>query len=210
VLKEAWLQADPAVQQSLENEQPALGKLAHILETRVLIVTGNPRGQNQAIRLDKEISTIRQRVRLGTVRDRIHIETLTATTVDSLRLELLSNSYDIIHFAGHADADGLELLGDDGVHNLTFEAFGKMLAEQKSLKCVVINACSAMQGLSTAFAPLVIAMVDDIDDDAALVFAKGFYDAVAAGQSPAKAYDISVTALESEGFDQHIVAKMIR
>jgi hypothetical protein len=53
-------------------------------------------------------------------------------------------------------------------------------------------------------------MVDDIDDDAALVFAKGFYDAVAAGQSPAKAYDISVTALESEGFDQHIVAKMIR
>jgi len=209
VLKEAWLQADPAVQQSLEIEQPALGKLAHILETRVLIVTGNPRGQNQAIRLDKEISTIRQRVRLGTVRDRIHIETLTAATVDSLRLELLSNSYEIIHFAGHADADGLELLGEDGVHNLTFEAFGKMLAEQKSLKCVVINACSAMQGLSTAFAPLVIAMVDDIDDDAALVFAKGFYDAVAAGQSPAKAYDISVTALESEGFDQHIVAKMI-
>jgi hypothetical protein len=211
VLKEAWLKADPAVQQSIEIEQPALGKLAHILETRVLIVTANPRGQNnQAIRLDREISTIRQRVRLGTVRDRIRIETLTAATVDSLRVELLSNSYDIIHFAGHADGDGLELLGDDGVHNLTFDAFGKMLAGQESLKCVVINACSAMQGISTAFAPLVIAMVDVIDDEQALVFAKGFYDAVAAGQSPANAYDISVTALESEGFDPHVVAKMIR
>jgi CHAT domain len=210
VLKEAWLQADPAVQQSIEIDQPALGKLAHILETRVLIVTGNPRGQNQALRLDKEISAIRHRVRLGAVRDRIHIETLTAATVDSLRLELLSNRYDIIHFAGHADADGLELLGDDGVHNLTFEAFGKMLAEQDGLKCVVINACSAMQGLSTAFAPLVIAMVDNIDDDEAIVFAKGFYDAVAAGQSPSKAYDIAVTALEPEGFDPHLVAKLIR
>nr|WP_249811746.1 CHAT domain-containing protein [Bradyrhizobium sp. 197] len=211
VLKEAWLKADPVVQQSIESEQPALGKLTHFLETRILVVTANPRGQNnQAIRLDKEISTIRQRVRLGTVRDRIHIETVTAATVDSLRVELLSNSYDIIHFAGHADADGLELLGEDGVHNLPFDAFGNMLAGQESLKCVVINACSAMQGISTAFAPLVIAMVDVIEDDEALVFAKGFYDAIAAGQSPAKAYDISVTALESEGFDPHLVAKLVR
>jgi hypothetical protein len=66
-----------------------------------------------------------------------------------------------------------------------------------------------MQGLSTVFAPLVIAMVDEIDDEDALVFAKGFYDAVAAGQSPAKAFDIAVTALESEGLDPHLVAKMI-
>ena len=43
VLKEAWLKADPAVQQSIEIEQPAFGKLTPILETRVLIVTGNPR-----------------------------------------------------------------------------------------------------------------------------------------------------------------------
>ena len=210
VLKEAWLQADPSVQQSIAIEQPALGKLANMLETRILIVTANPRGQNRALRLDQEVSAIRERVRLGTARDRIHIETLTAATVDSLRLALLSNNYDIIHFSGHADADGLELLGDGGVHNLPFEAFGKMLEEQEGLKCVVINACSAMQGLSTAFAPLVIAMVDDIDDEEAIVFAKGFYDAVAAGQSPSKAFDIAVTALASEGLNRDIVAKIVR
>ncbi|MCK1409531.1 CHAT domain-containing protein [Bradyrhizobium sp. 76] len=210
VLKEAWLQADPAVQQSIVIEQPELGKLAHILETRVLIVTGNPRGKNEALRLDKEVSAIRLRVRLGAARDRIHIETLTAATVDSLRLALLSHNYDIIHFAGHADAAGLELVGDDGVHNLTFDAFGKMLAGQETLKCVVLNACSAMQGLSTAFAPLVIAMVDDIDDEEAIVFAKGFYDAVGAGQSPLKGFESGVTALESEGLDPHLVAKMTR
>ena len=211
VLKEAWLKADPAVQQAIEIEQPALGKLAHIFETRVLIVTANPRGENdQALRLDKEISTIRQRVRLGTERDRIHIETLLAATVDSIRVELLSNSYDVIHFAGHADADGLELMGDNGVHNLSFDALAKMVASQKSLKCVVLNTCSAMQGLSAAFAPLVIGMVDDINDEEALVFAKGFYDALAAGQSPAKAYEVAVTALESEGLNPHIVAKLAR
>ena len=207
VLKEAWLKADPAVQEAIQ-EQPALGNLTSILETRILIVTANPRGENKAIRLDKEISTIRERVRLGMERDRIHIETLTAATVDSLRVELLSNNYDIIHFAGHADADGLELLRDDDVHNLTFDAFGKMLAGQESLKCVVRNACSAMAGLRTAFAPLVIGMVDDITDEEALEFAKGFYDAIAAGQSPASAFDIAVTALESAGCNPHIVAKL--
>jgi hypothetical protein len=210
VLKEAWLKADPAVQQSIETEQPVLRKLTHILEIRILIVLGNPRGENDvALRLDKEVKTIRERVRMGTQRDRIHIEALTAATVDSLRLELLSNSYDIIHFAGHADAEGLELLGDYGAHNLSFEALGKMLVGQESLKCVISNACSAMLGLSTAFAPLVIAMVDEIDDDEATVFAKGFYDAIAAGQNPTKAFEIAVTALESERLDHHKVAKLV-
>jgi len=62
------------------------------------------------------------------------------------------------------------------------EALGKMVAGQKTLKCVR-NACSAMQGLSTAFAPLVIGMVDVIDDEAALVFARANF-----------------ARLESEGF----------
>jgi hypothetical protein len=103
-------------------------------------------------------------------------------------------------------------VGNDGGHNLSFDAFGKMLAEQETLKCVILNACSAMQGLSEVpvFAPLVIAMVDDIDDDEAIVFAKGFYDAVAAGKSPLKTFDTAVTALQSEGLDQHIVSKMTR
>jgi len=210
VLKEAWLKADPTVQQSIETEQPVLGQLTHIFETRILIVLGNPRGENdEALRLDKEVKAIRERVRMGKQRDQIHIEVLNAATVDSLRLELLSNSYDIIHFAGHADAEGLELLGEYGAHTLAFDALGKMLAGQKSLKCVVINACSAMSGLSTAFAPLVIAMVDEIDDDEATVFAKGFYDAIAAGQSPKNAFSIAVTALESEGFDHNKVAKLV-
>jgi hypothetical protein len=72
----------------------------------------------------------------------------------------------------------------------------------------VINACRAMAGLRTAFAPLVIGMVDDISDEEALVFAKGFYDAIAAGQSPTPAFDIAVTALESAGCNPHIVAKL--
>nr|WP_249806881.1 CHAT domain-containing protein [Bradyrhizobium sp. 62] len=211
VLKEAWLKADPSVQQSIETEQPGLGKLTHILETRILVITANPRGENnQAIRLDKEIAEIRQRVKIGTARDRIHIETLQAATIDNLRVDLLSNNYDIIHFAGHADGDGLELLGPSGVQNLSFDAFGKMLKDQKTLKCVVINACSAMQGLRTAFAPLVIGMIDDIDDEAALVFAKGFYDAIAAGHNAGKAYDVAVTALESEEFDPNIAVKLTR
>jgi len=209
LLKEAWLKVDPAIQSEIESGRLAIDALTRIFDTNVLIVTANPRGGNdEALRLDREISEIRQRIRLGNHRDRINIEMLTATTVDALRLELLSSSYDVIHFAGHANADGLEIEGDDGTHTLEYTTLGKMLQGQTNLKCVVLNACSSMQGIEKPFAPLIVGMVDIVYDDEAIVFAKGFYDALASGRSPQEAYDIGVTALEAEGMNGHIVAKL--
>ncbi len=145
LLKEAWVKVDPTIQNTIESEQPTLSTLTHMLDIRILIIAANPKGDNDgAIRIDKEISAIRERIRMGRRRDRIYVETITAATVDIIRLELVTNNYDIIHFAGHADASGLELLSEEGTHNLTFDSLGRMLANQKELKCVVLNACSAM------------------------------------------------------------------
>lgn len=209
LLKEAWLKADPEIQAAIELEQPELRPLTHIFYTNILVVTANPRGKHdRAARLDREISEIQERVLMGNDRDRINISTLTAATVDRLRHRLLSNSFDVVHFAGHANAEGIELDGEDGVHILEFGALMKMLEVQKSLKCVILNACSAMQGLDRATGPLIIGMVDEIDDDEAIVFAKGFYDALASGRSPEEAVGIAETALESMGMDRHIVARI--
>jgi hypothetical protein len=73
---------------------------------------------------------------------------------------------------------------------------------------VLLNACGAMQGLDAPFAPLVIAMVDDVHDDEAIAFSKGFYDALAAGRAPEDAYATAVTALEAEGMNPHIVSRL--
>lgn len=205
LLKEAWLKVDPSVQTSLEQEQPALPGLTHLFDTNVLIITANPRGGEElGLRIDRELSAIRQRVRLGSDRDRIRVEVIQAAKAEDIRLELLSTSYDVIHFSGHASADGLELEGLDGKNVLPLDVFAKMVAGQENLKCVLLNACGAMQGLDAPFAPLVIAMVDD----EAIAFSKGFYDALAAGRAPEDAYATAVIALEAEGMNPHIVAKL--
>lgn len=213
LLKQAWVKADPATQHSIESEQASMSSLTHLLDTNVLIITSNPTGANNvAVRLDREIRKIRERILMGSQRDRIKIDHLAAATVSDVRRALLTNSYDLVHFAGHASSEGLDLEGEgesEGeTHLLEWDVFARMLNGQSALKCVVLNACSAMQGLNKAFAPLVIGMVDEIDDEASLIFATGYYDALAAGQSPSMAYDVAVTALQSADFSPHIVAKL--
>lgn len=210
LLRTAWLKVEPSVQSEIVASQPLLGEITHILDTKILVVTANARDENTAaIRLDKELREIKLRINQGTHRDRIKMDFLTATTVDDLRRELLSKSYDLIHFAGHANADGIELLDDDGTRlTLDYDTLGKMLSDQKSLQCLVLNACDSMNGLDDAIAPLVIGMVDTIDDEESIEFTKGFYDALASGRSPDDAYRIGGIAMAGKGMDPNIVAKM--
>lgn len=212
LLRTAWLKVEPNVRIEIEGSQPLLGEITHILDTKILVVTANARGENSAaIRLDKELREIKQRINQGTHRDRIKMDFLTATTVDDLRRELLSRSYDLIHFAGHANADGIELLDDDGTRlTLDYDTLGKMLCDQKNLQCLVLNACDSMNGLDDAIAPLVIGMVDTVDDEESIEFTKGFYDALASGRSPEDAYRIGGLAMAGKGMDSNIVAKMRR
>lgn len=211
LLRQAWLLIDPAVQDAIEQAQPSLGTYTRILDTNVLLVTANPRGGNErTLRIDMELREIKRRIRQGRHRDRINIEILTATTIDDLRVELLSNSYDLIHFAGHANSDGIELQEEDGTkHTLEWETLKAMLHDQHKLQCLVLNACDAMTGMDEAIAPLVIGMTDIIHDDEAIEFAKGFYDALASGRGVLDAYRTGVTALAANGMNEHIVAKIV-
>jgi CHAT domain-containing protein len=84
----------------------------------------------------------------------------------------------------------------------------QMIRRQKTIQCVVLNACHTMTGIVDPFAPLVIGMMDEIDDEAAIAFATGFYDAIAAQRSADDAYDEGVLSVRSKGFDSTLIVKM--
>ena len=74
------------------------------------------------------------------------------------------------------------------VVHLARDAIGALVAHHPSIKCVILNACNSVASLSKPVADITIGMDSSVDDDAAIQFAQGFYDAIAAG----KPYDFAI------------------
>jgi len=98
---------------------------------------------------------------------------------------------------------------DGDEDELGYDALEPIFKKHDRIKCVVLNACSTMNGISVAFAPLVIGMVVDIDDDDALAFSTGFYGALAAKRTPDEAFEQGVLNIAAKGGDQNAVAKLV-
>jgi anti-sigma regulatory factor (Ser/Thr protein kinase) len=87
------------------------------------------------------------------------------------------------------------LLFEDGEGHqqaVSLEVFGSfMAAHSPPLECVVLNACSTVeQGKFLAYnIPYVIAMRAPVEDELAIQFSRGFYDAIAAGKPIEFAYE---------------------
>jgi hypothetical protein len=95
--------------------------------------------------------------------------------------------------------------GDHDVESLDYAALEPLLAGQRHLRCLVLNACNSLTGIQEPLGVPVVGMIDTIDDDAAVAFAKGFYDAIAAGQPPEGAFKQGVISMKSKGMDEHVV-----
>jgi NTP pyrophosphatase (non-canonical NTP hydrolase) len=172
------------VGQSLEQ---SVGRLA-IPKIRVLVVFANPAGTSQ-LRLTQEERAIRQALQRGKARDFISLETRQSATVDDLRHALLDDGYQVLHFSGHGDSDSL--LFEDASSNVQIsplDAIASLTEQHPSIKCVVLNACQSLSTLTNSLADVTIGMDNFVDDLAAIEFAQGFYDAIAAG----KPYDYAI------------------
>jgi CHAT domain-containing protein len=132
------------------------------------------------------------RVRLGWVRGQ---------TWWDLQRELDQDDWHIFHFIGHGSLDSVTGEGviafsaeDGGVHRVGASDLALLLAEEQSLRLVVLNSCNTARASATdRFSstasmlmrrgiPAVVAMQYEISDTAAIGFARGFYDAIAAQQ----------------------------
>jgi NTP pyrophosphatase (non-canonical NTP hydrolase) len=156
---------------------------AAIPRTNVLLVMSNP-SKTARLDLGREERVIREAIKLGKARDSITIESRTAATADDLRRALLDAEFQILHFSGHGDLDSLLFTNELGKKAPTpIEAVESILRQHPSVRCLILNACDSMAILTTAIADFTIGMDSTVSDEGAIEFARGFYDAIAAGRS---------------------------
>jgi hypothetical protein len=161
-----------------------------VTKQQILFLAANPAG-TVALRLDEEARAIQEELQRATQRDQFAFVTrMAARPLDLLRA-LRDVKPTIIHFAGHAESDGIYLAGEDGLlarvtRETLLATFG---AAGQSVQIVVLNGCST-ERLAEAlceFVPVCVGTSEAIGDDAARVFSIGFYGALAAGESAARA-----------------------
>jgi hypothetical protein len=178
----------------------------------VLIVFANP-FSTERLRLDTEAREIQQSIKQSRYRDNFEITILQATTIRDLRRALLEKSFRIIHISGHGSRGGLILANE---HRGQYIAHPPTLAElfqrYSSIECVLLNACYSSQlgRLLAPSVPFTIAMDGPINDDAAIAFAVGFYDALGAGHPIDFAYDEGISSIKTEVSPSAKLPKLIR
>jgi hypothetical protein len=148
--------------------------------TRILVVGSGP-ADLERIGTDTEARVISEAIRRSAARASIELKTLPATTPDDLRRALLEGDFAILHFTGHGDSDGIYLSNEDGSSaHITTTALKDLISRYPQVQCVLLNSCETMANLTEPLAPITIGMDSLVDDDTAVEFARGFYDAVGA------------------------------
>ena len=133
-----------------------------------------------------------------------------AATVDHFRQALSSQRFDVVHFSGHADLEGISLLDEVGNEVvMTYDSLSELIWRQKTIHCVLLNACHTLEGISHPFAPVIVGMMDETDDEA-IASATGSYYAVAAGKSVDAAYDEEILRVQTKGLNPHLIFSLRR
>lgn len=172
---------------------------------KILFVSANP-NDTAKLRLDEEAREIQRIVRSATQQS-YKFQTEWAVTVDDLRRALLDEPPTILHFSGHGtEARGLVIEGDGGKpHLLSIESLTELLSFFKdTIECVFLNACdSKLQAEQISrHINYAIGMQAEIQDAAAIAFARGFYQTLGAGRSYLEAYQLGCNAIAMRGFPQ--------
>jgi hypothetical protein len=166
---------------------------------KILILSANPK-KTSPLRLDQEMREIDEGLRRSKKRDRFTVEKRLAVRIEDLRRALLDEEPQFVHFCGHgAGHEGIlledlvgcvQLVKADPLANL-FKLFSKQV------ECVILNACySEVQAAEISqHINYVIGMKQGIEDQAAIKFATGFYDAIGAGRSIEDAFEFGRNAI---------------
>ena len=168
---------------------------------RILGMVSSPTDYD-ALDVDHERQNVEQALANLVDRGLVELHWLEDATLRGMRRLLMQgDEFHVFHYVGHAHFDeqagsGAILLEDSDGRSRSVPAWklGQALHDnRKSLRLVVLNACEGaltarddpFSGVAPSIVqqgiPAVIAMQFEITDDAAIVFAEGFYEAVAAG-----------------------------
>ncbi|MEZ4865409.1 MAG: SUMF1/EgtB/PvdO family nonheme iron enzyme [Caldilineaceae bacterium] len=192
------LALDTPIVRYLDLAQP-IAPLAVTPPLRILGMVVSPRDLQ---RLDVQVEKQRVERAVKALQDQglVELTWLAGQSWRELRRTLLGSQWQIFHFVGHGSFDSRHEEGTialaDGAGDARFftaTEFGHLLADHRSLRLVLLNACLGARGSkqdvfsSTAATlvrrgiPAVVAMQEAITDQAAIEFAQTFYENLASG-----------------------------
>ncbi|MBW4626958.1 MAG: tetratricopeptide repeat protein [Brasilonema octagenarum HA4186-MV1] len=159
---------------------------------KILILSANPINTNN-LRLDEEVREIQAAWERAFNREKFELINKGAVRIDELRRTLLDHKPQIVHFSGHGTGtNGLVLENNSGeaqiVSTESLSSFFELSKEQ--VECVLLNACYSETQAEAIFQHIdcVIGMGQSIPDNSAILFSKGFYDAIFGGRNYADAF----------------------
>ena len=145
------------------------------LKRKILFLSACPIGQAQ-LRTSGDYKAIKKHL------DQTRFELLLPeleVTIDDL-IDAMSQQPEIVHFAGHGEAEGINIVDKNNITKLLSEEALKSLFEphKETIQLVVLNSCySAEQAkIISDFGFYVIGMNSQFGDKAARSFASGFYN----------------------------------
>ena len=165
---------------------------------RILGMIANPSDLGP-LDVDREKARVEQAVADLRARDLVEVHWLEGQTWQDLQKAMRGGPWHIFHFVGHggfdagADEGLVALVGENGrAQYLHATQLGRLLADHRSLRLVVLNACEGARGGEDVFSgtasilvrrgiPAVLAMQYEITDGAAIEFARAFYEALGDG-----------------------------
>ena len=194
-------------------------------QTKILFLAANPKDTTQ-LKLIEEANKIDAALQATPQRESISLESRWAVKADDFRKYLLRYKPQFLHFSGHGSKEGGIYLEDDlgngqiirsdfDNNEMTRETHKKatrgLIKEStiaklisligKNIQCVLLNACYT-KNLGEAIGKhveYVIGMDRAISDDAAIVFAKTFYEALGYGENVDVAFELGQVALQNLG-----------
>ncbi|HEY9819629.1 MAG TPA: CHAT domain-containing protein, partial [Candidatus Sericytochromatia bacterium] len=172
----------------------------------ILILAANPTN-TAPLRLEQEIREIDEGLRRANKREQYKLKQKWTVRSRDFYRAILDYQPNIVHFCGHGTgSEGIVLEDDTGKKALLqTNALASMfkLFAKKGVECVILNACySEVQADAISqYVNYVIGMNRAVGDRAALAFAVGFYDAIAAGYTLEEGYDLGCSQMMS--FREH-------
>ena len=167
------------------------------------------------LRLDEEVRTIDERLRLADQPGRFDLRQQWALRITDLSDGLLRYRPDIVHFSGHGNpSGGIALEAGDGTSKsvpvAALAGLFDALADSGKLRCVVFNACySEEQAQAVAeHVDCVIGTSTAIGDEAAISFAAGFYRALGYGETVKTAFGLGCNEIALEGQEEERTPKL--
>jgi hypothetical protein len=167
---------------------------------KILILASNPR---KDLNLDREIRDLRRVIETSRLREDFEVVDELAVRVGDLQELMLKHQPQIVHFCGHGGGEkGLVFESDVGrEHLVRTEALSNLFRLlSRNVECVLLNACYSEEQADAIVTHInyVIGMNQEIRDDAAIAFAKGFYRALGYDCAIEEAYEFGCNAIQLE------------